>query len=62
MLKSMAHIIWDQLDEMIPSLVTMIMIPLSFSIADGIGIGFIVYAAIKILSGQIKQLNPFLLH
>ena len=61
MIKSMMHIDWNDLTEGIPSAITMIMIPFSFSIADGIGFGFISYVLIKLFSGKIKALNPMLL-
>jgi len=34
-----------------------IMMPLTFSIANGIAIGFIAYAAIKVASGKMKELS-----
>jgi len=32
--------------------------PLTFSIATGIGIGFITYAAVKLLSGRLSEASP----
>ena len=40
--------------EYAPAVITALAMPLSFSIADGIGLGFICYAAIKVLSGKAK--------
>ncbi len=57
MLKNMKDIHWDDLSEAIPSAITMIMIPFSFSIADGIGLGFISYVVIKLLCGRLKELR-----
>lgn len=48
---------WTDLTEVIPSLLTVISIPLTFSIADGIGIGFVSYLMIKLFTGRIKDLN-----
>jgi AGZA family xanthine/uracil permease-like MFS transporter len=61
MLKDMKNIEWDDLSEAIPSAITMIMIPFSFSIANGIGLGFISYAVIKLFCGRAKELKPALL-
>ena len=40
-----------------PAVLTFTMIPLSFSIADGIGIGIISYTVLKLFTGQYKLLN-----
>lgn len=45
---------WDDHTESIPAVITALAMPLSFSIANGIGIGFITYAGIKILAGQAR--------
>jgi AGZA family xanthine/uracil permease-like MFS transporter len=37
--------------------VTAITMPLTFSIAHGIGLGFICYAAIKVLAGRAKEMS-----
>jgi AGZA family xanthine/uracil permease-like MFS transporter len=47
----------DDLTESIPAFVAIIGIPLTYSIATGIGLAFISYTAIKILSGRIKDLS-----
>jgi AGZA family xanthine/uracil permease-like MFS transporter len=33
------------------------MIPLSYSIATGLGLGFIAYVALKLLSGRVREIN-----
>ncbi|MEX0923785.1 MAG: NCS2 family permease [Rhodovibrionaceae bacterium] len=52
MARGLAEIDWEDATEYAPGVVTAISMPLTFSIADGIGLGFISYAAIKILSGR----------
>lgn len=47
----------DDFTESIPFFLTLIMIPLTYSIADGILIGMIAYVVIKLISGKYKQLN-----
>ena len=48
---------WSDLSELIPSLIIIVMIPLTFSIADGISLGFITFILMKIASGDIKQMS-----
>ena len=48
---------WSDLSELIPSLIIIVMIPLTFSIADGISLGFITFVLMKIASGDIKQIS-----
>ena len=43
---------WDDLTESAPAVVCALSMPLSFSIADGIGLGFITYVAVKLMSGR----------
>jgi len=48
---------WTNLSELIPSLIIVVMIPLTFSIADGISLGFIAFIVMKIASGNIKSIS-----
>jgi AGZA family xanthine/uracil permease-like MFS transporter len=57
MAKGLKEIDWDDLTEAAPALLTALAIPFTYSIAAGIGIGFIAYAAIKIVSGRWRQVN-----
>ena len=55
MTRSLADVDWDDLTESTPAVVCALAMPLSFSIADGIGLGFITYMAIKLLSGRASE-------
>ncbi len=44
--------------EYAPAVVTALTMPLTFSIAHGIGFGFIAHAAIKALSGRAREVSP----
>ena len=55
MARSLADMNWDDITETTSALVTAIAMPLTYSIADGIGLGFICYAAIKLLAGRIHE-------
>ncbi|NYS61509.1 NCS2 family permease [Vreelandella salicampi] len=54
---SLAHADWDDATEAAPVLIAALAMPLTFSIAEGIALGFISYVAIKTLSGRFKDLN-----
>jgi len=58
MTRGLAEIDWEDVTESAPAVVTALAMPLTFSIANGIGIGFITYAAVKILSGRITACPP----
>ncbi|MEO0368686.1 MAG: NCS2 family permease [Pseudomonadota bacterium] len=55
MIKSLIDIDWDDLSESAPAIVTAVSMPLSYSIADGIGLGFITYVGIKVLAGRFSD-------
>tara|TARA_Y100000389_G_scaffold31639_1_gene26804 strand:+ start:10321 stop:11619 length:1299 start_codon:yes stop_codon:yes gene_type:complete len=56
MTQSLTEIDWNDVTESSPAIITALMMPFSFSIADGIGIGFISYTLIKILAGRFKEI------
>lgn len=60
MMGGMAHIDWDEHTETIPAIVTVIMMPLTFSVADGIALGFITYVAMKVLTGKHREVSASL--
>ncbi|ABS64814.1 Xanthine/uracil/vitamin C permease [Parvibaculum lavamentivorans DS-1] len=57
MARSLADIDWGDVSETAPAILTAIAIPLTFSIATGIGLGLISYVAIKLLAGRGRELN-----
>jgi AGZA family xanthine/uracil permease-like MFS transporter len=59
MMTSAKSINWEDYTESVPSFLAMIMMPLTFSITDGIAFGFISYSLIKLLSGRGKEVNAF---
>jgi len=59
MIRSVKNIDWSDYTEMLPSFLMMICIPFFFSIANGIGAGLVLYPLLKILTGRVKELNPF---
>ena len=57
MLSDVERLNWSDSSEIIPSLIIIIMIPLTFSIANGIALGFITYTVIKLASNKHKEIS-----
>ena len=52
MMSGMQHLSWSDPTELLPALLTIIMVPLSFSIANGIAAGFLSYVILKVIAGR----------
>ncbi|HDL08758.1 MAG TPA: NCS2 family permease, partial [Desulfobacteraceae bacterium] len=57
MIQNVKKIKWPDYGESIPAFLTIIGIPLSYSIADGLALGFISYPIIKLFSGKGKDVD-----
>jgi AGZA family xanthine/uracil permease-like MFS transporter len=57
MLRNVTKINWQDYTESVPAFLTMIGIPLSYSIADGLALGFITYPVIKLLTGRGREVG-----
>ena len=57
MLSGMEKLDWSDFTELLPALIMIIMIPLTFSIANGIALGFISYVVMKLFTGNIKNIS-----
>lgn len=55
MIKGVRKIPWDDLSESIPAFITIIFIPFSFRITEGIAFGFISYTLLKLFAGKGKE-------
>jgi AGZA family xanthine/uracil permease-like MFS transporter len=58
MARGLAEIDWEDLTEYAPAVVAAVSMPLTYSIATGIGLGFITYALAKIISGKLSEASP----
>ena len=56
MLSGMEKLNWFSTAELLPALVIIVMIPLTFSIADGIALGFLTYVFLKIFNGEFRDI------
>lgn len=60
MLSAIRGVDFSDPTEAIPAFMVLVTIPFTYSIADGIGMGFISYAVVKTLSGKYKEVHPLL--
>lgn len=57
MTRALTEVDWEDITEYAPAVVTALSMPLTFSIATGIGFGFITYTAVKLLTGRVRELG-----
>ena len=55
MLKNISQINWNDFSEAVPAFLTIILMPLTFSITEGIAFGFISYTLLKAVQGKIRE-------
>jgi AGZA family xanthine/uracil permease-like MFS transporter len=60
MISQMAGIDWANLTTAIPAFLILLTIPLTYSIAHGIGYGFVAFVLIKLLSGKPREVHPLM--
>jgi AGZA family xanthine/uracil permease-like MFS transporter len=58
MLKAAVGVSWDDATEAVPAFVTLVAMPLTYSIANGLALGFITYPLIKVLAGRGREVSP----
>nr|WP_113867152.1 NCS2 family permease [Brenneria salicis]NMN93363.1 AGZA family xanthine/uracil permease-like MFS transporter [Brenneria salicis ATCC 15712 = DSM 30166]RBP61668.1 AGZA family xanthine/uracil permease-like MFS transporter [Brenneria salicis ATCC 15712 = DSM 30166]RLM30450.1 adenine permease PurP [Brenneria salicis ATCC 15712 = DSM 30166] len=58
MTSSLARVKWDDLTEAVPAFITAVMMPFSFSITEGIALGFISYCIMKLATGRWREISP----
>jgi adenine/guanine/hypoxanthine permease len=55
------HLIdWTNMEEAFPAFLTIIMMPLCYSITAGVGIGFIIYTFLKLFQGKVREIHPMM--
>ena len=57
MLGGMEKLNWGDATELLPALIIIVMIPLTFSIANGIALGFLSFIILKIASGNMRNIS-----
>jgi AGZA family xanthine/uracil permease-like MFS transporter len=58
MMRAVTSIEWEDLTEAVPAFLTMLAMPLTFSIANGLALGFIFYPLLKVLTGRWREASP----
>ncbi len=58
MMTAVTEIEWGEPGIAIPAFLTMLAIPLTFSIANGLAFGFCAYTLLQILRGRFREVNP----
>lgn len=61
MMGSIKKINLEDMKEAIPAFLTIVLIPLTYSIASGIGAGLIFFTIISLFTGKVRELNPILI-
>jgi AGZA family xanthine/uracil permease-like MFS transporter len=61
MARGLAEIEWKDITESAPAVVAAVTMPLTYSIATGIGLGFITYALAKVIAGRFQEAKPAVL-
>ena len=60
MMQSVARIAWSDFSEAFPAFLTMLAMPLTFSIATGLSLGVIAYSMVKVAAGRYREVSPVL--
>jgi adenine/guanine/hypoxanthine permease len=60
MITHVREIDWDDLDVAIPAFLTIVLMPFTYSITNGIGAGFVAYVFIKLARGKAAQVHPMM--
>lgn len=58
MLREVAEIDWEDITEATPAALAALIMPFTYSIANGLAFGFISYVVLKGLTGRFKQIHP----
>ena len=58
MMREFSDVDWENITESAPAVLTAIMMPFTYSIANGLAFGFISYALIKLLTGRAREVHP----
>ena len=60
MTQSISHVEWSEFTEAVPSFITMLATPLTFSIATGLSLGLISYTVVKIAAGKFREITALI--
>ena len=61
MCSNVASIDWSDYSEAFPAFFTMVLMPFTYSITNGVGVGMITYVILKIFAGKFKEIHPLMI-
>lgn len=60
MLSDVGKIEWSKIEHAFPAFITILGIPMTYSITNGIGFGFISYCVVKVVQGKAGEVKPLM--
>lgn len=60
MITQVRHLVWDDMSLVIPAFLTIALMPFTYSITNGIGVGFISYVLLQAVTGRARRVHPLL--
>ena len=57
MLSEIQHVSFDDYTDVIPAFLTVFMMPVTFSIAEGLAFGFVSYVLLKVITGRFREVH-----
>ncbi len=60
MMSDIAEIDWSRVEYAFPAFITIVGIPMTYSITNGIGFGFISYCLIMVVTGRVREVKPLM--
>jgi AGZA family xanthine/uracil permease-like MFS transporter len=58
MMREFKEINWDDITDAVPAAMTALIMPFTYSIANGLAFGFISYVVLKTMTGKVRSLHP----
>lgn len=58
MARALGEIDWNRLEYSIPAFITVVMMPLTYSIANGLAMGMLFYPIVMVAKGRVKEVHP----
>ena len=60
MLTDVGRVNWQDMESAFPAFITIVAIPMTYSISNGIGLGFFSYCAIMVARGRAREVQPLM--
>jgi AGZA family xanthine/uracil permease-like MFS transporter len=60
MMRTVREIPWEEIEVAVPAFLTIVVMPFTYSITNGIGAGFVSYVFLKLVSGKSKEISPMM--